>query len=67
MKKPDDDEPKIWVTLLKLAVGAIVIIGGTGLALWYVNEEQTSAGRDPATSAKTDWGISTDSPIHRLH
>jgi flagellar basal body-associated protein FliL len=66
MKQPDD-EPKVWVTVIKLIVVAVVIIGGTGLALWYVGEEQAKAGRDPATSGKLDWGISTDSPIHRLH
>ena len=67
MKKPDDDEPKVWVTVLKLIIVAVVIIGGTGLALWYVDQEQSKEGRDPATSEKSDWGISTDSPIHRLH
>lgn len=66
MKQPDE-EPKIWVTIVKLIVVALIFIGGTGLALWYVDKEQESAGRDPATSGKIDWGISTDSPIRRLH
>ena len=67
MKPDNDDEPKLWVTILKLVLVAAVFIGGTGLILSYFSDEQANAGPDPAKSGRTDWGISTDSPIRRLH
>ena len=66
--KDDEDESNIWLTVAKLVIGAVVLIGGTGLALWYVAKEQDQASmRDPAKAAPSDWGIANDSPIHRLH
>ena len=62
--KDQDDEPPLWLTVLKLLAGAIVIIGLTGLALWYVDDlQQREPQRDPAVSAKMDWGIARDSPL----
>lgn len=67
-KDNDDDEPSVWVTVLKLVVGAIIIIGATGMALWYVSKTQEQhVYRDPASAGSNDWGIANDSPIHRLH
>ena len=37
-KIPKDDEPKVWVTIIKLVVGLTVMIGGVGLALWYAKD-----------------------------
>lgn len=59
MKK--DEEPKLWVTVLKLFVGAVVIIGGVGLVLnWALKLEQSSA---PDQGSIKGWGISSDSPL----
>ncbi len=57
-----DDEPNVWVTVLKLVVGAVVLIGGTGLLLWYVEKQQ---GGLPVPPADNSWGIATDSPIRQ--
>lgn len=60
----NDDEPNVWITALKLLVGAIVLIGGTGLALWWVDSEQERAQLTDTSKPQTsDWGISSDSPI----
>lgn len=59
MKK--DDEPKLWVTVLKLVVGAIILIGGVGGALWLAGKADSSS--TGTTQNNTGWGISTDSPI----
>jgi len=60
MKKQKDDEPKVWVTVLKLVIGLIVIIGGVGLALWYARDLDTGGPKAPGQDA---WGISHDSPL----
>lgn len=59
MKK--DDEPKLWVTVLKLVAGAVVLIGGVGVVLWLASKAETSNTGVPQSN--TGWGISTDSPI----
>jgi hypothetical protein len=58
--KKDDDEPNVWVTVIKLVVGATILIGGVGFALWYVAKEQE--GDFPPPPDKT-WGIVTDNPL----
>ena len=58
--KQDDDDPKWWVTMLKLVVGAAIFIGVIGFALKYAESLESSATK-PA--AATGWGIVTDSPI----
>ena len=66
--KKDDNEPPVWVTALKLLVIAVVLIGGTGLALWYVDQYQS---RDlPALGSgggggngSSGWGIVSDNPL----
>lgn len=64
MKKDDDDEPSVWVTVLKLVVGAIILIGGTGLALWYVDQVQESAKPGLGSGMGShDWGIVKDNPL----
>jgi len=63
--KDDDDEPPVWVTALKLLAIAVVLIGGTGLALWLVDQNQMR-DQPPGLSTgtnKPDWGIVTDSPL----
>ncbi len=57
-----DDEPKLWVTVLKLIVGATILIGGVGLALNYAEKLQ---GEVPKPQPKSNWGIFSDSPIRR--
>lgn len=62
--KKDDDEPPIWVTVLKLVVIAVVLIGGTGLALWYVEQVQSRDQPGLGTGNKSsDWGIVGDNPL----
>lgn len=58
--KKIDDEPKVWVTVLKLVVGLVAIVGGVGLALWYAKDLDNGA---PKTPAGDSWGISHDSPV----
>jgi hypothetical protein len=60
MKKPDDDEPKVWVTVLKLIVGLVIIVGGVGMALWYAKDMDNGG---PALPAAEPCGISKDSPV----
>lgn len=59
MKKVN--EPKLWVTVLKLVVGAVLIIGGVGSVLWWASKAEKSDSRAPLSNI--GWGISTDSPI----
>lgn len=59
MKKKKDDEPKVWVTALKLILIAAALIGGVGLALWYAKDMETGTPEP----AKDQWGISHDSPL----
>jgi hypothetical protein len=56
-----EKEPKLWVTVLKLVIGAIIFIGVVALGLYYTAEFDTYA--PPDKSAAPDWGIATDSPI----
>jgi nitrate reductase NapE component len=67
MKKneEDGDEPSVWVTVVKLLAIAVALIGGTGFALWYVDQMQV---RDQPPGLSTgnnasDWGIVGDSPL----
>ncbi|MCF8167873.1 MAG: hypothetical protein K9K38_04755 [Rhodoferax sp.] len=60
--KPND-EPPLWLTVLKLVVGLLVIVGSVGLALWLaLDQDQKNA---PAVSPEKSWGIANDSPIRR--
>lgn len=59
-KNNPNEEPKVWVTALKLIVGLIVIIGGVGLALWYAKDMDNGGPKPPPADA---WGISHDSPV----
>ncbi|APW41898.1 hypothetical protein [Rhodoferax saidenbachensis] len=56
-----DNEPNVWLTVVKLIVGAVILIGGVGAALYYVSEHQ---GGLPTPPADKSWGIASDSPIN---
>ncbi|MDE2417300.1 MAG: hypothetical protein KGN32_05790 [Burkholderiales bacterium] len=58
----NDEEPPLWLTVLKLVVVAVVLIGGVGLALWWVDQKQ-SQNPSPAVKPADPWGIVNDSPI----
>jgi len=64
MKPDDDKEPRVWVTAIKLVIGAIILIGGTGLALWYVDQmqEKEKPGLGSGVGPR-DWGIAGDNPL----
>lgn len=77
MKLQDEEEPKVWVTVVKLVIGAALLIGGVGLALWIAAQgpvhspalEQAqkevrskSSGPPPSDSS---WGIAKDSPLRK--
>ena len=61
MKK--DKDPNVWWTTLKLILGAVALIGGTGFLLWYAAQEQGP----PEKPAPSDggWGIVNDSPLRK--
>lgn len=63
MSQKDDDDPPLWLTITKLVVVAIVLIGGVGLVLVCVDEEQ-SKQTSPSVKPSDPWGIIKDSPIH---
>lgn len=62
MKKKQ--EPKLWVTVLKLTIGGIVFLGLVLWALWYIGEHPDAAP-PPLKAPKNDWGIVGDSPIRK--
>jgi hypothetical protein len=69
------EEPKVWVTVLKLIAGATALIGGVGLALWLAAqgsggspalEQAIEAAKSAGNSRlvpSSSWGIAGDSPI----
>lgn len=77
MKRHDRREANVWVTALKLLLGALVIIGGVGLALWMAAQQPAySPAQDQAQQEvrkkspkpptdSSSWGISKDSPVRR--
>ncbi len=77
MARRDDQEPNVWVTTLKLVLGAAVIIGGVGFALWMAAQgptyspaleqakEAVRANAPNSTSTDSSWGISKDSPVRK--
>lgn len=58
----DDKEPKFWVTVLKLVVGAVVLIALIGLGLYYTAKFNSYK---PEAAPAESWGISKDSPIFK--
>lgn len=75
-----DDEPKVWVSTLKVIFGIAVMIGTVGFALWYASllpehspaleqaiEEvhQKISNSSSSTSPSKSWGIVKDSPIRK--
>lgn len=58
----DEDEPKLWVTVVLLILGALVLVGLVGLALWYAERKETTA---PIAAPDKSWGIVGDSPVHK--
>jgi hypothetical protein len=59
----NDKEPKFWLLLLKLVMGAAALISVVWLALWYAESYMSSHSIAPPSAAKPDWGIVGDSPI----
>jgi hypothetical protein len=57
-----DEEPKLWVLVLKLVIGAAIIVALVGLALWHASTYQTA--KPPPLEDKS-WGIVNDSPIRK--
>jgi hypothetical protein len=57
----DNKDKKFWLLVLKLAIGAIVLIAFFGVGLYYTAKFNTYAL--PDTPPAPDWGISKDSPI----
>lgn len=67
------EEPKVWITVVKLLLGAAALIGGVGLALWFAAQgpvhspaleaAQKQTGYTSQPSSGASWGIAGDSPI----
>ncbi len=76
-QRQDDDEPKVWVTVVKLAIGAALLIGGVGLALWIASQgptyspaleqarQEVRAKSSKPASEGSSWGIAKDSPLRK--
>jgi hypothetical protein len=62
MKK--DDEPKLWLTVLKLVVGLVVIIGSVGLALYIALQREQLDSTGGVVPDKS-WGIVSDNPLRQ--
>ena len=69
-----DDEPAVWVTVIKLVIGAVVLIGGVGLVLWFAAQgpvhspaleqaKEAARATAPKSTPSNSWGIANDSPI----
>jgi len=58
----DDEEPKLWVTVLLLILGALVLVALVGLALWFAERSETTV---PIVAPDKSWGIVGDSPVHK--
>jgi len=56
------DEPKLWITVLKLVAIAALLIGGVGGALWLASKAEQRNAASPGSTVK-DWGIVSDSPL----
>lgn len=76
MKRRDDKEPNVWVTALKLVVGATLIIGGVGFALWMAAQgpgyspaleqaKEAVRSKSPNSTNNSSWGISKDAPVRK--
>ncbi|MEY3445603.1 MAG: hypothetical protein RIR45_358 [Pseudomonadota bacterium] len=59
-----DDEPKVWVIVVKLVVGALALIGAVGGALIYAERAGIGAPASAPTQTGTSWGVSSDSPVN---
>lgn len=57
----NDKEPKLWVTVLKLIVGALIFIALVGLGLYYTAKYKSYA--PDVAAPDNSWGITKDSPI----
>jgi uncharacterized membrane protein len=55
-----EDEPKVWVIVVKLIVGALVLIGAVGGALMYAEQDEVAT---PTPLNGKSWGIAGDSPV----
>lgn len=71
-----EKEPSVWVTALKLVIGATVIIGGVGFALWMAAQgpayspaleqaKEEVRAKSPNSTNDSSWGISKDSPVRK--
>jgi hypothetical protein len=74
----EDDEPKAWVSALKIVFAAAVLMGAIGFALWYASqrpesspaleqaiEEVRQKSPNNTSSSSDSWGIAKDSPIRK--
>ena len=74
----DDDQPKTWVSALKVIAGIAVMIGAVWFALWVASlqpvnspaleqarEEVKQKDADTSSSSSKSWGIAKDSPLRR--
>lgn len=57
----DKFDKKFWLLVVKLVIGAIILITLVGLGLYYSAKYNTYA--PPDTPPAPDWGIAKDSPI----
>jgi hypothetical protein len=54
-------QSEVWVTVVKLVLGAVILIGGVGLALWFAARDEMQ-GTASGGSSSDSWGITHDSP-----
>jgi hypothetical protein len=60
----DKKDPKFWILVIKLVLGASAVITFFGVGLYFTAKYNTY---DPGVETpKGSWGISKDSPIRNL-
>ncbi|BDT71514.1 hypothetical protein os4_10410 [Comamonadaceae bacterium OS-4] len=60
---PAKKEPKLWLTILKLVIGAVALVSLVWFSLSFLSGYTDDAPGAPTTKSKMDWGIANDSPI----
>lgn len=60
----DNTDPPVWLTVLKLSLGAALLMGCVWLVLNYVTDRvEANKMKEPAKLNLPSWGIFSDNPV----